>query len=340
MRLMPDPVRRQAPIEKAMACLFLLFILITDGAAGERIALPTMQDALNLIEADRVEFFDIVGADEEGLLPQDQPRKLLKIPSTGIHKNALNHEADPALEDFAALGVLIESEPEAPDNVELHVSRAELFAERGFHDRAIQDLLMALRLDMGSQAAWHALGRAHEMKGELKMAQAAYADAIALGEETEAGIAAQWDQQVLKLIPADNRRETIEALGMPDAFTLIMAAKSPGSNEITRHETWFYYRAGLRFEFVNGIVVSSDELEDVNPETVEAIYTPYRPHQFLSGLDIDAVADITGEKEYVLYELGDGPLQDGELVYTRQLALGFKNGSLIYVRTFPLFTDE
>ena len=327
-------------MKKAAASLFLLFVLINDCAAGDRIALPTMRDALDLIEADRVEFFAIAGVDEEGLSTQGQSPKLLKKPATDLRKKSLTLDTDPALEDFAALGVLIESNPEGPDNVELHLSRAGLFAERGFHDRAIQDLLMALRLDMGSQAAWHALGRAHEMKGELKTAQAAYADAIALGEETAAGISAQWDQEVLKLIPADSRLETIEALGMPDAFTLIMAAKSLDLNEITRHETWFYYRAGLRFEFVNGIVVSSDELEDVNLETVEAVYTPYRPHQFLPGLDIEAVADIIGEQKYVLYELGDDPLQDGELVYARQLALGFKNGSLFYVRTFPLFTDE
>jgi hypothetical protein len=127
---------------------------------------------------------------------------------------------------------------------------------------------------------------------------------------------------------------------MPDAFTIIMIASEADSREINRHETWYYYRAGTRFEFVNGIFVEGADIEDVDFESVEAIFSPYRPHQFSPGLNFEDVADIIGAQDYVLYELGDDPLKDGELVYTRQLALGFKNGGLFYVRTFPLFTDE
>ena len=132
----------------------------------------------------------------------------------------------------------------------------------------------------------------------------------------------------------------VAALGMPDAFTLVMIASEPGSSEITRHETWYYYRSGKRFEFVNGKPVSAENIEGVDFNTVEAIFTPYRPYQFLSGLSLEDVTDIIGEQDYPFYELGDDPLEDGELIYTRQLALGFKGGGLFYVRTIPLFTDE
>ena len=59
----------------------------------------------------------------------------------------------------------------------------------------------------------------------------------------------------------------------------------------------------------------------------------------MPGLDFESVADIIGQEYFMFYELGDDPLEDGELVYTRQIALGFKQGGLFYVRTFPLFTD-
>ncbi len=64
-------------------------------------------------------------------------------------------------------------------------------------------------------------------------------------------------------------------------------------------------------------------------------------HEFTSIKGVmEDVTDIIGEQDYLFYELGDDPLENGELVYTRQLALGFKGGGLFYVRTIPLFTDE
>ena len=340
MNFLPGSFRRQAIIRKTITGLFSVYVLISShGAAGDPISPPTMEDALSMIEADRMEFMDILGADK-GAPPANERLPAPEKPAADVPGKPASGDADPALDDFAAYALLIETDPEAPENVELLVSRAGLFTERGFYDRAIEDLLMALRLDIDNQPAWHTLGWAHEMKGEFETAREAYDEAIELGAETEVGIAAQWDRGGLELVAEDDRRKTLEELGMPDAFTLIMIASGADSHEINRHETWYYYRAGTRFEFVNGVFVEGADIEDVDFETVEAIFTPYRPYQFSPNLNFEDVADIIGEQDYVLYELGDDPLQDGELIYTRQLALGFKNGGLFYVRTFPLFTDE
>jgi hypothetical protein len=189
MNFLTEPVRRHAIIRKTITGLFSVCVLISShGAAGGPISPPTMDDALSMIEADRMEFMDIVGADEEGAPRADQPSPASQKPSTDVPEESVSGDADPALEEFAAYALLIETDPEAPENVEMLVSRAGLFTERGFYDRAIEDLLMALRLDIDSQAAWHALGRAHEMAGELETAQAAYDEAIDLGPETEVGI--------------------------------------------------------------------------------------------------------------------------------------------------------
>jgi tetratricopeptide (TPR) repeat protein len=286
-----------------------------------------------MIEADEEIFLDIVWEDEKEASPSEKPYK-------DFVDELASGDSDPALVDLALYGMFIESDPEAIENVEDHVSRAELMLERGFHDRAIQDLRMALRLDIDAQAAWYHMGRAYEMKGKIETAKAAYEGAIELAPETEVGIAAKWDQEVLRLAPQDERASVVSALGMPDAFTLIMIESEPSSRAITRYETWYYYRAATRFEFVNGKAVTVEDIEDVDFNTVEAIFPPYRPYQFLSGLSFEDVTDMIGEQDYPFYELGDNPLEDGELVYTRQLALGFKGGGLFYVRTIPLFTDE
>jgi len=313
-----------------MAWIFFAFCFLEPASASWP---PAPQDALNMIEADEEEFLDIVREDEEETSPSEKPSK-------DFLDELASGDSDPAVVDLAVYGLFIESDPEAIENVEAHVSRAELLLERGFHDRAIQDLRMALRLDIDAQAAWYYMGRAYEMKGDLETAKAAYEGAIELGPETEVGIAAKWDQEVLRLVPQDERANVVSALGMPDAFTLIMIESEPGSREITRHETWYYYRAGKRFEFVNGTPVAVEDIEGVDFNTVEAIFSPYRPYQFLPGLSFEDVTDIIGEQEYLFYELGDDPLENGELVYTRQLALGFKGGGLFYVRSIPLFTDE
>lgn len=313
----------------AIVCMLLVSGMEPASASWQ----PTPQDALNMIEADEEEFLNIVWEDDE-----------VPSPSGKQYKDFLDElassDSDPALVDLALYGLFIESDPEAIENVEDHVSRAQLMLERGFHDRAIQDLRMALRLDIDAQAAWYHMGRAYEMKGEIETAKAAYEGAIELGPETEVGIAAKWDQEVLRLAPQDERADVVSALGMPDAFTLVMIASEAGSHEITRHETWYYYRAGKRFEFVNGKPIAVEDIKGVDFNTVEAIFSPYRPYQFLPGLSFEDVADIIGEQDYLLYELGDDFLENGELVYTRQLALGFKGGGLFYVRTIPLFTDE
>ena len=340
MNFLLQPVRRQAIIEKTITGLLAVCVLIAShDVTAAPVSPPTMEDALRMIEADRTEFIDIVGA-AEGAPPADGRAPGSEKTATAVPDEPAGGDADPALDDFAAYTLLLATAPEAPENVELLVSRAGLLTERRFYERAIEDLLMALRLDIDSQAAWHTLGRAHEMVGELEMARAAYDEAIDLGAETEVGITAQWDQETLTLVAEDDRRETLKELGMPDAFTIIMIASGMDSHEINRHETWYYYRAGTRFEFVNGIHVENADIEDVDFETVEAIFSPHRPYQFSPNLSFEDVADITGEQDYVLYELGEDPLEDGELIYTRQLALGFKNGGLFYVRSFPLFTDE
>lgn len=348
MKLLPHSHPRRAISEKKAAGLFVFLALIMSaGAAGEGVGVPTAQDAINMIDADELVFFAIVGTDEEEGSQAAPPTAVSEAPVpdsakrvTELLAELAGDEPDLGFLDMVAYSARIESDPETPDNVEAYVSRARLFTERGLYDLAIEDLLTALDLDVDSQAAWYALGRAQEMKGEFEMAEAAYEDAIDLGPDTELGVAAQWDRQMLKYVPQDDRRETLEALGMPDAFTLVMFSAEPGSPSISRHETWYYYRAGTRFDFVDGAVAAAEDIEDVDFETVEGIFTPYRPYQFLLGLDIEDVSDIISEDDYLLYQLGENPLKDGELVYTRQLALGFKNGALFYVRAFPLFTAE
>jgi len=312
------------------ACL--LCVLVIDPAFAGSWP-PSVQDARSMLAADRDAFLDFMGAIEK-----EGPFRV-QVPDGPLEKLAAD-DKDPGLVDMAVYREFINLFPDAPEVVDAYLERALFFLDRGLPDLAIREVRLALEHDQNNQTAWYYWGRAHELKGELTEAQANYQQAILLDPKTEVGIEAGWRRQMTEFAPRDDRGAVIASLGNPDSFTISMFAIAPGKDQMVRYETWYYYRARTVFEFLNGDVLAIEYITGEDATVAEAILPPYSPYQFIPGLDFESVADIIGQEYFMFYELGDDPLEDGELVYTRQTALGFKQGGLFYVRTFPFFTDQ
>jgi len=209
--------------------------------------------------------------------------------------------------------------------------------ETGETKKAIADLTRAIERDEGLAGAFLYRGLAYEKGGQFENARSDYLRAQILDPEGAVGIAAGWNLDFLQRKPTGDQAVVVEELGLPDAFSITVSAPSAESTLYARIEMWEYRRLGRSFSFLDGRLLGEDQIP---VDDTANIYPTYRPYQFLTGMLFDDLPEILAQDDFLYLDLPGELMQDGELVFTTQLALGFKQGGLFYVRTIPLPLDR
>lgn len=133
------------------------------------------------------------------------------------------------------------------------------------------------------------------------------------------------------------QRTLLDQLGEPEGFTIRICTLEDNTEQLVRNEEWNYYSYHAKFSFLDGALIGSEEIESFNEGS---IVTPYSPGQFAYGMTFQKVLEVTGEKEFVLTEMIDEFVKDGDLYFTEQLTLAFLDDALFFIRSLPLISIE
>jgi hypothetical protein len=141
-------------------------------------------------------------------------------------------------------------------------------------------------------------------------------------------------------VPPDDQRPTVLAeMGPPDAFSLRFDELE---GQVVRWETWSYFDFGTRFDFIDGELLWTVELEPVPDGTIYAHF--YDPADFRAGMGVAEVVsmlegqDSEGRAPQEI-NLGAVDLEGGVALAGDQILLGFQDDRLVFVETVILTPD-
>lgn len=142
-------------------------------------------------------------------------------------------------------------------------------------------------------------------------------------------------EDALELTPLDSRPTVLEEMGPPDAF-LIKFQELEG--QFIRWETWSYFDFTTLFEFIDGELLWTIELEEVPDGSIFAHW--YDPADFQAGLSSADVKNLLSDQELLEIDLATMDLEGGLALAGDQILFGFDNDQLVYVETVILSPDE
>jgi len=141
-------------------------------------------------------------------------------------------------------------------------------------------------------------------------------------------------EEALSMPVEDHRERMLELMGPPDTFRLIFQELE---GTVVRREEWAYYDLGARFDFVDGQLIWSVELEPI-PEV--AIYAHfYDPRDFTAYMSTAEVREMLADQELAEMDLTDGDIPGGLMLGADQLMLGFDQDRLVYAESFYLVAE-
>ncbi len=140
--------------------------------------------------------------------------------------------------------------------------------------------------------------------------------------------------QALEIESQDSRPTVIEELGPPDAFSIKFQELAGQS---VRWESWSYFDLGAQFDFIDGELIWSVELEPVADGSIYAHW--YDPLEFQARMTPADIAILFPEIDFTEIDLSTLDAEGTRVVAGEQLLLGFQDGELVYVETFILSPD-
>ncbi len=137
------------------------------------------------------------------------------------------------------------------------------------------------------------------------------------------------------LIPPEDRRPTILAeMGAPDAFSISFDTLN---GQVVRSESWSYFDFNQRFDFIDGELLWTAELEPVPDGSLYAHF--YTPESFGAHMSSAEVRDLMVGQSLEAFDLAEGGVEGGMLLVGDQILLGFEQDRLVYVETLILEPD-
>lgn len=136
------------------------------------------------------------------------------------------------------------------------------------------------------------------------------------------------------------QKRVLAEFGPPETFTLIYVSELPtgtaGDEEspVVRMETWEYPTLGAAFAFRNGEFLRRWRvaIPDVPLE-----YPALRPDLFVAGMEADDVSNLLDDEPDTVATLFPEAFEGLEThEWAGQLAVGFQDGGLVTVETFPV----
>jgi len=162
-------------------------------------------------------------------------------------------------------------------------------------------------------------------------------DKTLISSDPEAVVALMAEESGMTLeealnIPAEDQRvRLLELMGPPDTFRLTFQ-ELEGTD--VRWEEWAYYDLGARFDFVDGQLLWTVDLE---PAPDLAIYAHlYDPREFTAGLSPAEAKSLLADQEVSEMDLAEGDIPGGLMMGADQLMLGFDQERLVYAESFYL----
>jgi hypothetical protein len=142
-------------------------------------------------------------------------------------------------------------------------------------------------------------------------------------------------EEALDVTPQDSRPEVLRLMGPPDSFTLQWQDLD---GTLVRWEEWSYLDAATRFDFIDGELVWTGDLDPVVDGAIFAHL--YNPMDFDSTMTIEDVQAMFPDQAFEEASLAEADLPTGVALAGDQILLGFDDGRLVYVQTFALNPDE
>jgi hypothetical protein len=133
----------------------------------------------------------------------------------------------------------------------------------------------------------------------------------------------------------DRRPEVLALMGAPDAFTLEWQMLN---DQLVRWEEWSYFDFGSRFDFVDGELLWTI---DIDPAADGSIYAhTFDPMIFQPGMSPVDVKAAFPDLPFMEIPLEEADIPTGMLLVTDQFMAGFGDGRLVYVQTFIMSPTE
>jgi hypothetical protein len=141
--------------------------------------------------------------------------------------------------------------------------------------------------------------------------------------------------EVMAVPSVDERPDTLELLGAPDAFTLQWQELQ---DQYVRWEEWSYFDFESRFDFVDGVLLWT---LDIDPAPSGSIYAHvFNPLEFEVGMTMAEVQRMLPDIVMTEITLDEADIPGGVLFAGDQILLGFDEDALVYVQTFILEPEE
>jgi hypothetical protein len=141
--------------------------------------------------------------------------------------------------------------------------------------------------------------------------------------------------EALATEPEDRRGTVLEELGAPDAFSVRFETVE---GQVVRWESWSYFDFGSSFDFVDGELLWTVELDPLPDGSLYAHF--YVPEDFQAHMTTAEVRELLPWQSLVEVDLGEGDIEGGVVLAGDQILLGFDQDRLVYVETFVLAPEE
>jgi hypothetical protein len=127
----------------------------------------------------------------------------------------------------------------------------------------------------------------------------------------------------------------MQEMGAPDVFTITFEELE---ETVVRWETWSYFDFESRFDFLDGELLWTVELEPMPDGSIYAHF--YDPHDFRAYMSVSEVRALLSDQELEEIDLTEGDIPGGLSLAGDQIILGFDNDRLVYAETFALTLDD
>lgn len=137
--------------------------------------------------------------------------------------------------------------------------------------------------------------------------------------------------QALAVQTRDDRPGILDQMGPPDSFKITIEILN---SQVVRQEEWSYYDDQTRFDFVDGTLIATAQIETVPSGAVFA--SLYDPLAFQAGMTFTTVQGLLEGQTLAVISLADQGVPNGTAAFGSQILLGFDNGQLVYVETLVI----
>jgi hypothetical protein len=141
--------------------------------------------------------------------------------------------------------------------------------------------------------------------------------------------------EALATEPEDRRPRVLEELGAPDAFSIRFDTVE---GQVVRWESWSYFDFGHSFDFVDGELLWTVELDPIPDGSLYAHF--YVPEDFQAHMSTAEVRELLPGQSLVEVDLSEGDIEGGLVLAGDQILLAFDQDRLVYVETFILAPEE